>query len=183
MEIKRIYIIFIFVGILIFSLIAFNSLKAETNTYSVADLIFNAQKYDGKTVLIQGEVVGDVMERSDGVWLNVDDKGAVIGVFLPYEIFKQVKITYTGDYKHVGDTILVEGIFHRTWAQHNGEKSIEGTNIRVVTVGREGPLIISKSRLILTIGMFILLFVLIVVYHFNTLKSKIDLFLKRSHES
>ncbi|MGD9014947.1 MAG: DNA-binding protein, partial [Candidatus Omnitrophota bacterium] len=40
---------------------------------SSTELIENAKSYDGQQVVYEGEVIGEVMHRRDGVWVNIND--------------------------------------------------------------------------------------------------------------
>jgi len=57
------------------------------------ELIENAAAFDGRSVSIEGEVIGDVMVRKDGAWLNVNDGTNAIGVWAAGDLAKDVTIT------------------------------------------------------------------------------------------
>ena len=110
-------------------LVGVNSTEAVSST----DLIENAKHYDGKTVSFEGEVIGDIMKRGDFAWVNVSDEDNAIGIWISKDLAG--KITYTGDYKHIGDYVRVTGIFHRACSFHHGELDIHA---RELTILREG---------------------------------------------
>lgn len=100
----------------------------------VNDLIEKSREYDGKRVTISGEAIGDVMKRGTFAWVNVADSSAAIGVWLPYKEAK--KITHTGSYRFRGDTVLVEGVFHRACPEHYGELDLHVNTLQIVSRGR-----------------------------------------------
>ena len=75
------------------------------------ELINNAAKYDGKIVIYQGEVIGDIMVRGQYSWINVYDSSSAIGVWIKTSLVKNIK--YTGSYKFKGDIVGITGIFRR----------------------------------------------------------------------
>jgi len=97
-------------------------------------LIENSEGFDGKTVTFQGEVIG-VMMRDGNAWVNVYDNGYAIGIWCSAENAKQ--ISFTGDYTHVGDTVLVSGTFHMACSEHGGDLDIHADNLIVTARGRE----------------------------------------------
>ncbi|MGA1796213.1 MAG: hypothetical protein ACMUIL_10175 [bacterium] len=106
---------------------------ACAGTVPVTRLVNDKKLYDGREITIQGEVVGDVMERSAGVWLNVDDGTESIGVWVPRGIMPTMK--YVGGYTTQGDIIKVEGTFYRACGTHGGETDIHASGITRVHPG------------------------------------------------
>ncbi|MFH1201453.1 MAG: DNA-binding protein [Candidatus Omnitrophota bacterium] len=100
---------------------------------SSAELINNAKRYDGKTVVYEGEVVGDIMKRSDGAWLSINDTKAALGVFCPPVLTKD--INYIGGYKTKGDWVRIEGVFHRACPIHGGDLDIHAQALSIITGG------------------------------------------------
>ncbi|MCM8823992.1 MAG: DNA-binding protein, partial [Candidatus Omnitrophica bacterium] len=45
-------------------------------------LIGNAKEYDGKIIIYEGEVIGDIMLRGKYAWINVNDGKGTIGVWV-----------------------------------------------------------------------------------------------------
>jgi endonuclease YncB( thermonuclease family) len=74
--------------------------KADS-AVSINELVSDARVYDGLTVTINGEAVGESMKRGDYSWVNINDGTNAIGVWLSNE--EADKITSYGDYKHIGD--------------------------------------------------------------------------------
>ena len=101
---------------------------------SSADLIENAKDYDGRNISFQGEVIGDIMRRGDFAWVNIADEYNAIGIWVPKDLAD--KITYAGDYKHIGDYIELTGTFHRACLLHNGELDIHVRELRILRQGQ-----------------------------------------------
>lgn len=97
-----------------------------TNCYAAPvssdELIQNAKEYDGKEVVFQGEVIGDIMRRGKFSWVNIFDGKKAVGAFLDKSVFDDV--IFTGDYNHKGDIIEVNGVFHRACLEHGGDLDI-----------------------------------------------------------
>ena len=101
---------------------------------SSIELINNAKLYDGKTVVYEGEVIGDVMVRGDYAWINLNDGLNAIGIWIPKTLIKD--ILYEGSYKSKGDWLEVTGTFSRSCAYHGGDLDIHAQAIRKTGYGR-----------------------------------------------
>jgi hypothetical protein len=102
---------------------------------SSSELINNAKQYDGKTVVYEGEVIGDVMVRGDYAWINVNDTKNAIGIWINQSLTKE--IAFVGNYKTRGDWIEVTGTFQRACLQHGGDLDIHALGIRKISQGRQ----------------------------------------------
>lgn len=100
---------------------------------SSSGLLNNTFVYDGREVVYSGEAVGDVMERGDYAWVNVNDGNYAVGVYAPSELLKE--LTVLGDYNHRGDMIEVTGVFHRACREHGGDFDIHAKSVRLVARG------------------------------------------------
>ena len=118
---------------------------------SSTELINNARQYDGKLVVYEGEVIGDVMVRGEYAWLNVNDGQNAIGIWLNKALTKE--IIYTGSYRARGDWLEISGIFHQACLEHGGDLDIHAQAMRKVSAGREIPerLNFSKRNLALVL--------------------------------
>ncbi|KPK98723.1 MAG: hypothetical protein AMJ95_02885 [Omnitrophica WOR_2 bacterium SM23_72] len=101
---------------------------------SSEDLIKNAWEYDGKTVVYEGEVIGDIMRRKEFAWVNVKEGKSAIGIWVPHALLQDV--AYSGSYKSKGDTVKVRGIFHRACPEHGGDLDIHAEALSVTSRGR-----------------------------------------------
>ncbi len=118
----------------------------------VEELVKNPQEWDGKSLTVRGEVVGR-LEKKEGVWLNLLDNGWPLGVWCAKELAREVRVI--GDYKHVGDTVEVTGIFHAKCREHGGEPDFHAENLKVVSEGYaiRRPM----NLLLLTLSLFLFL--------------------------
>ncbi len=117
---------------------------------SVKELTETPEDFDGQTVTIEGEVIGDLMRRGDVTWITVNDDPYVtlqaqeerlragfnigIGVWLPTAEANKVKVL--GGYKNVGDRVSVTGVFHRADPEHGGDTDIAGDTLVVLEPGQ-----------------------------------------------
>ncbi|MFA5156475.1 MAG: DNA-binding protein [Candidatus Omnitrophota bacterium] len=123
---KKVFLIFNFI-------ICACSLPCYADAVSSTELINNAKQYDGQTVVYSGEVIGDVMQRGEFVWINVNDGSSAIGIWVAKDLAKD--IVYTGNYKFLGDTVEIEGVFHRSCPEHGGDLDIHADSLRKVKAG------------------------------------------------
>jgi hypothetical protein len=127
-------------------LLIFNCLLCTlcyAETVSSSELINNAKRYDGKTVIYTGEVIGEIMERDRGVyaWANVHDGVNAIGIFLGKDQYGGMTSGNKGGYKYRGDIFEIEGVFHRSCIEHGGDLDIHAVSLRKV---RDGGIIPEK---------------------------------------
>jgi len=97
-------------------------------------LIKNALEYDGKTVVYEGEIIGDIMKRGPYAWINVKEGKSAIGIWIHRSLLQDV--VYTGSYKSRWDTVEVTGIFHRACPEHGGDLDIHAKALSVTSRGR-----------------------------------------------
>ncbi|MDD5156076.1 MAG: DNA-binding protein [Candidatus Omnitrophica bacterium] len=100
---------------------------------SSPELISNAKLYNGKTVVYEGEVIGDVMVRGDYAWVNLNDGFNAIGIWCPKSL--TTDIIYKGSYKYRGDRLEVTGVFWRSCPEHGGDLDIHAQAIRKTGTG------------------------------------------------
>ena len=96
--------------------------------------------YEGQTVQITGEVVGDIInaeDKSDYRWITVDalasERAASIQVYVSSA--QASLIDTLGRYGSVGTTIFVTGKFHLACGQHDGLCDIHATALSVQEKG------------------------------------------------
>lgn len=109
------------------------SAAAASDSVAINDLIENSIGYDGQDVSMQGEAIGEVLERGGYAWVNVSDGGNAIGLWMTLE--DADKIEYFGDYKNSGDVIHVTGVFSRNCPQHGGDIDIHCAKVEIITSG------------------------------------------------
>ncbi|TRZ93537.1 DNA-binding protein [bacterium] len=121
-------------AILIFAIVSFMPLVSCAQVITSEELINNAVLYDGKQVVYEGEVIGDVMYRQDYAWVNLLDGRNAIGIWLDKNL--AATIVYTGNYKVRGDRLEINGVFHRACSEHGGDLDIHAQVIRKTNPGR-----------------------------------------------
>lgn len=118
-----------------------------------AELDAAPERYDGRTVVITGEVIGDYGIRADVVWIHVntdiyasqplqDRSDAVgsnqgIGVRYPRDLH-DATWGEPGSYGTQGPILRVEGVFHYNDTATSGETFVEATSIELVQASRTG---------------------------------------------
>ncbi len=108
-------------------------------------------RYDGRLVAYEGEVVGAVLERDDGSWVQLNDDpyagelgplpthrqfrggNAGIGVHLPPAVAGQ--IASVGAHDHRGDVLAVVGVYHQSDPRSGEVAIIRATGGEVVAAG------------------------------------------------
>ncbi|OGB87051.1 hypothetical protein A3H38_02375 [candidate division WOR-1 bacterium RIFCSPLOWO2_02_FULL_46_20] len=138
---------------------------AAAAAVSSNDLIAKAHIYDGRTIEFTGEVVGDVMIRGDFAWLNINDGAQAIGVWTNKQAAE--KISYVGDYTHIGDTVKVAGQFHRACPQHGGDLDIHATEILISKQGHKVKHTVNNYKFAMTV---ILLLAIVAVSVWSPIK-------------
>ena len=97
-------------------------------------LINNAAEYNGKIILFEGEVIGDIMIRGEHAWINVSDGDTALGIWTEKKLTRG--LTHTGGYNSKGDWVRIYGIFSRACGEHSGELDIHAKSIKVLNRGR-----------------------------------------------
>ena len=120
---------------------------AEAESVGSNDLIDHAKDYDGQTVVYEGEIVGDILYRGDYAWLAVYDGANTIGCWVAKAQAEQIAVS--GGYGKRGDTVRVEGVFHRACAEHGGDLDLHAASVTVLTVGQIVETPVSGAVLIL----------------------------------
>lgn len=125
---------------------------------NIKELFLNGEKYDGKVVIIEGEVIGEKIKKGDYYFINIKDinEDIAIGVFV--EKKDTEKIENFGRYKVKGDILKIKGIYNLNCLKHYGERDIHAIEVEVISKGgkiHEEPelvkLLISFILLLLTI--------------------------------
>jgi len=102
---------------------------------SSTDLTANPRNYDGQIVTYRGEVVGDIMKRKEGAWINVLDGERAVGVWVN-DTPMISNISRAGSYFHKGDIVEVRGVFNAACGDHGGDTDIHADSISIVEKGR-----------------------------------------------
>jgi hypothetical protein len=138
--------------------IVFWAVNSFAETVSSTELINKAKDYDGKTVVYQGEVIGEVMARGEYAWVNLNDGKNALGIWIRKDLVGQ--IANTGSYKVIGDTVEVTGVFHRSCLAHGGDLDIHAESLRLIENGNRVRQHLSSRRLKLAFGLGLTLIIL-----------------------
>lgn len=141
-----------YIKTLIVSLLILSSFTIKVEAAEITDindLIENAKELDGQEVTVQGEAIGESMNRGDYSWININDGTNAIGIWLLKE--EAEKLSYFGNYKYRGDAVKITGIFHRACKEHGGEADLHYSSIEILKDGYLVTEPISSTKLIVTI--------------------------------
>lgn len=141
------------------------------DTVTVNDLIENINRYDGTTIMIEGEVIGEVLERGAYSWINVNDGSNAIGIWLKTE--QTAILSYFGDYKHLGDIVRITGTFYGNCPEHGGDVDIHSHTMHIVENGR--PIQEEVDLLKIITAMLLILCMLVSVYIYYRATKKLDI--------
>lgn len=139
MKFKRIIIVFILllrpgVGLLAQEP---GKIDADIPVVLIRDLVMSSSKYEGRTVILRGEVIGDIMPRGKFAWVNIQGQYNEIGVWIPLELTK--RITHKGNYSFKGDRVEVKGIFKHADEEFGGEFCLRATDLKIIQPGFPSP--------------------------------------------
>ena len=139
-------IMFITIITVIFSSLTVLASEAIT---SVSELIDNGREYNSKVINIQGEAIGELLERGEYSFVNINDGTSAIGIYLKTTDGEMIK--YYGNYHNIGDSVRVTGVFNRACKEHGGDMDIHCDSMQIVSNGYESTHNISKRKIIFII--------------------------------
>jgi hypothetical protein len=139
---KSLIIVFFLCAVVIVA----GSPASAVSTVAINHLVEKSTEYDGQTVNVQGEAIGEVIERGEYAWVNLGDGGNAIGIWMTLE--NAEKIQYFGDYKNVGDTLLITGIFTRNCSQHGGDVDIHCDVLEILAPGHRVAETVSPVKIL-----------------------------------
>jgi len=135
---------------------------AGDNSVSVNELIENSAGYNGKSITITGEAIGECLERGDNVWVNISDKSNAIGIWMSKEEAGGIK--YYGDYRYTGDILVITGVFYEACKEHGGEPDIHCSALKISTTGEMKNEKIPVPKILLAAGFTVLALTLYMAY-------------------
>ncbi len=161
--------------ILLFVLI---NTAAAVDLISSGELVEKSNFYNGKTILFRGEVIGEVMVREEGAWLNINDdaycqgSSKLMGYNSGQSIWakaEDVKIIKTcGDYFHTGDVVEITGVFNRACKKHGGDMDIHAQTVTLIQPGKKIEHSIKPWKILASIILFFLIVILSLInYNFR----------------
>lgn len=131
-------------------------------TVKINDLIEKIAYYDGRQVTVEGEAIGEVLQRDEYAWVNINDGSNAIGIWLTADDAE--RISSFGDYKHVGDTLRITGVFSRNCTEHGGDVDIHCSRLDIVSKGYHKNEIIPRDKIIAASVLFVVALTVTVVY-------------------
>lgn len=118
--------------IMIFCLFCF---WAGASAQTISALVNSPEKFDGKLVEVEGELIGDIISGKGGFWVNLLNSDRSIGIWLPDK--EKEKIKFLGRYGIQGDFVKITGIFHHYCIEHKGDCDIHVLSLEIVKEGSE----------------------------------------------
>ncbi|UCC95189.1 MAG: hypothetical protein JSW40_00125 [Candidatus Omnitrophota bacterium] len=129
---------------------------------SIEEILDYPERFDGGTVTIEGELIGEPLKEQSGTWINISSEGHNIGVFVP-DVDSLGKVRWWGSYKTQGDYVKISGKFSRNCPLHNGH-DVHAYKIDVVQEGFAKNEVIKPFKIRLAIVFFIICLTLMIVY-------------------
>lgn len=124
----------LFIAILLLIAVLAPSGRLIAIVYTPTELINNALKLDRQEIELQGEAVGEIIERDSGkCWINIYDGSSAIGVYINLE--EAQKIGFFGTHKQKGDIVAIKGKLFANDESTGGELDVRGKSLRIVTPG------------------------------------------------
>lgn len=153
--------------LIIFIVFLYPGVSEALGTMNLNELVEQGKSYDGKNITVQGEALGEAMERGEHAWVNISDPTNVMGIWMNIEDAKKIK--FFGDYKHKGDIIKVSGVFHRACSEHGGDMDIHGTAVEIV---EQGHLVKEEieTRKIVVMSVLTLITLCIAVFYYKAIR-------------
>lgn len=149
--------IIILISILVFSF----SLTCRAVEYiNFTELIENSKKIDNSKIELQGEAIGECMNRGKYSWVNISDGSTAMGIWLESDQAQSIK--NFGEYGYKGDIVEINGTFNRACKEHGGDMDIHAISVKIIDVGGSVTIPISNNKkfiaLILTVITLTLIF-------------------------
>jgi len=115
---------------------------------SLSETIENAVILNGKSLLVEGELIGEPLAATDGYWLNILENGCPLAVFVPTPatdtgVFEPCRLL-GGNHLRTGHFIRVTGKFNRVCVQHGGDLDLHADGVEMTAL--PSPRTISVTR-------------------------------------
>lgn len=108
---------------------------ASEGGLKISELIDKGKEYDNRVITIEGEAIGELLERGESSFVNINDGTSAMGIYLKTSLGENIE--YYGDYHHIGDTVRVKGVFHRACKEHGGDMDLHSEEFEVVSKGHD----------------------------------------------
>ncbi len=115
----------------------------------ISRLVDDSYAFDGQTVTIEGEVIGDIMQRDAHAWVTVLEGGAAVGLWVDNSILP-AKLT-AGRYERQGDRVRATGVMHRACREHGGDFDIHSVAFELLAEGHPTEHPVSLIRILAAI--------------------------------
>lgn len=137
------------ISLLLLLIIPTRAFAAEIT--GVGQLIEQEDRLDKTQVVIQGEAIGEPMERGGECWVNVSSGGNAIGIKMKTSDARRIRMF--GNYKQKGDVIRVTGTFYKACPEDGGETDIHSHSMEIVSRGSptEHPMAPPRAAAALTL--------------------------------
>lgn len=132
-------------------LLSFSIPAVAAETVSVSELDANSETWDGRTVTIVGEVVGDYSFRDEELWVQLNDDPYVqspvietgslaggnigIGVRMPSSSFSE-DWGPPGGYHERGPVLEVTGVFRYADPETGGDTFVDASAVELIEAAR-----------------------------------------------
>lgn len=136
----------------------------------INSIINEAKTFNGKSVTVEGEAIGEVLERGEYAWVNIRDGTNAIGIWMKAE--DASKILCFGDYKHIGDTLRITGTFSNNCTEHGGDVDIHCVSMSIVKTGYAVKNAVSQIKAISAAVLLCLACVMALLYFSSAKKRK-----------
>ena len=132
-----------------FLLLLSSTCNASETPIKLNDLIENSIIMDGKAITVQGEVIGEALERGEYAWININDVSNSLGIWIKSDSLSD--LNYYGSYKKKGDIVQITGVFHRACREHGGDIDIHCTDIAILSKGHNMEQSLSLKKLLVAL--------------------------------
>ncbi|MDO4442270.1 MAG: hypothetical protein Q4B69_00115 [Slackia sp.] len=110
---------------------------------AIADLAGADSYYDGQTVQVRGEAVGEAIRMTEGqgdcVWVTLVDPESGSSVSVVMKRADAERIDTFGAYGKTGSRLSVQGVYNLACSEHEGESDIHASVVTVEAKGYEHP--------------------------------------------
>jgi len=135
---------------------------------SLSVLVEESPERDGKTFIIQGEVVGEPLIENNGVWLNILEEGNPMAVFCPADLAGTARQLTGGNHERIGTRIQVKGILRRICMEHGGDLDFHAAKCEIIAASKETSDVPKREDSILIISIIWMILVLKIRDYYNT---------------
>jgi len=137
----------------------------------INSLINETEAFNNQSVTVEGEAIGEVLERGEYAWVNISDGTNAIGVWMKAEDAESIGCF--GDYKHIGDTIRITGVFSNNCTEHGGDVDIHCASMSIVKTGYSVKNTVSQTKTVYAAALLCLACAMALIY-FRSVKKRKD---------